>query len=198
MANFMYFAGVLLLLSVFNIEGNAQIEISSTMATDCDPEINCDGSGQCVTGTNGTWSCKCNYSYTTHPEPDMPLSTDTVYCNYHQKKQFNAFFLSFFCGYFAVGRFYVGSMLMAGLKIGYIVGIPFCLCCGLCLASLCGSECAETIQCPGNGKVTWCGLNCIPAILWFLCFAVVWWVVDWALFIANVIPDGNDVELAPW
>ena len=66
------------------------------------------GSAICVHGfINSKGKCVCMEDYITWPE------TQTLECNYEQRKQLTAFWWTLFLGFYGAGRFYIGDTKVA-------------------------------------------------------------------------------------
>ena len=176
---------MLLLLSLISIDVTGQFS-PITNLSDCDASINCDGRGECVIGTNSSWSCKCNQGYVTYPAPDMPLSANAIYCNYEQKKQLTALILSCCLGVVGGGRRYVGSHWFAGLKLCFFVYSCY--------------FCVFWFRCKGTKDISKDGLYyCLKGVTCVSFTAmIVLWIVDISLFSMNKIDDENGIPLQEW
>ena len=100
---------------------------------------------------------------------------------YSEKTQLTAFLLAFFLGTLGAGRFYVGHIWRATIKLFF----------GLltCLHPICRWAAADlaAFKTEFNICIAW------PTLLFF-----VWWVVDLVLFGMNDITDGDGLTLESW
>merc|ERR1712062_266940 len=130
---------------------------------------------------NLKWKCICDAEYATYPNP-KPDDVDEMYCNYKRKVQKTAFFLDFFFGMFGAGHWYIGSYVMAGIKLGLCVGVCYC---GSCFCVVVADEMDEEA----------------PAVCWGVCSTLavfIWWLVDVIRFGKNFYDDDNGIGLEPW
>ena len=122
-----------------------------------------------------TNSCVCVNGYTTHD------ALDGTECNYEQKKQLTAFFLSLFLGYVSAGRWYAGTYALAGIKLAVTI------------LMLCFESCAIEKDANGKKKIKNCCAYII--LLLFILAIVAWWLADVIMFGLNDINDENGVAL---
>lgn len=128
----------------------------------CIDQADCNYKGIC--NSNKT-SCICDEGWTTYHQQ----SSNNIECNYKQKKQKTAFFMSFFLGFFAAGQLYVRRLLLAFPKM-----------------------CLTFLSCISHKY-----FNKIICFL-ITIIVCIWWLIDVILFGKNMIPDKNDIPLFPW
>ena len=138
----------------------------------------CNDHGVCTyRAHNQTTYCKCEEKFAGHD------------CSQKRRAKWHAFLLAFFLGSFGAGRFYMGYIGLGVFKLllcsgGCCIGI-FCVFGG---AAIMASDKHERI-----GAV--CGAVGILAICMAALGATAWWVADWALILADSLPDAQGFAL---
>jgi hypothetical protein len=127
-----------------------------------------------------TLLCVCFNDYTTY---DAQVNQ---FCNYKQKSQMTAFWLSFFLMNFGGARFYIGNIEIAVGQLCYTIGFCFIMCFfALCLSSF---SCSDE------------NINTLFHILkgFWAIGLVIWWLYEIIMFGKNDITDNNGVSLYAW
>ena len=115
---------------------------------------------------------------------------------YSEKTQLTAFLLSFFLGWAGGGRFYVGDIIIGGIKFS----LPLLTCLGICVTGCVDNMKDQHNDDDGIGSIADVIREYTPTVCVCgcgFCIQIIWWIVDWSLFAANVITDSDGKTLYP-
>lgn len=154
--------GLLLILN-FN---KSVISQNTNNIINCTSDDNCNNNGVCNKNT-----CICNIGYTTY--------NSITKCNYKQKDQLIAFFLSLLLGIFGADQLYMGNYIIAIPKISITI-VTICI---FCSYKIDNNEIKEKTSC---------------SLYLFSLIVFAWYISDVVMIGLNNYTDGNEILLKSW